>query len=71
MNVFAVLALIGSVLCLSFGTAGLFGWFFRRRELRSLSKIRARQMVAQAQAEFPPHSRVRHACMQAIAKVQQ
>ena len=51
MNVFAVLAMIGSVLCLSFGTARLFGWMIRRRDARVDSAYRAACMIAQASAD--------------------
>lgn len=33
-----------------------------------LSAHRAAELVAWAQAEFPPHSRVRHACMAAMTQ---
>jgi hypothetical protein len=46
-----VLLLI-SLFCLIVGLAGLVAWVIRVRELRALSEIRARQMVAQAQAEL-------------------
>ncbi len=51
MHAAAVIALIGSSLALSFGTARLFGWVIRYRDSRVDSAYRAACLVACARAE--------------------
>ena len=51
MHTAAVIALVGSSLALSFGTARLFGWVIARREARVDSAYRAACLVACARAE--------------------
>ena len=51
MHTAAVIALVGSSLALSFGTARLFGWVIARRDARVDSAYRAARLVAVSKAE--------------------